>query len=254
MEKSLKKPLISGSFKMLGSHIYFAICSYATLAILSRSLGVESFGLYTLLISLLFWVELVTAEAFRPPLVNAMAKQDGEVVKRLLAKQAIFIFCLIFIFVVFRDQIASLFRGPELANYLPLLALDLLPYSLYFSCMALLNALDRYTPHFVVSIIYSTGKLVFMAGGALLFEDVSYVIPGMALASLFAAFAAVLFTLSAVKASKSETAVEVKKQAKEISRPYLFCFIQDQKKASPVATHLSPVVPFKYVLLLCLQS
>lgn len=176
-----KFPLTKVWLKLLASHLYFALASYVTISIIAHNLGVESFGYYCFFLSLLFWLELVSAEAFRHPIFRACLVKEH--LSQILRKQLLLILFLLVLLSLFASQLTLFFNLPGKELLIWIIALDLAPFGLYVSAVSILNAKERYRYKLILVNIYTTCKLIFMSSAALWFERLEYVLLGMVVAS-----------------------------------------------------------------------
>ena len=135
--------VVSGSVQLLLGNAYFAVASYTTLVVIARKVGISAFGQYVVVVSILLWLELVAAEAFKHPLLSEFARGRSAHVKRLLFTQGAVVLLISLLLIASAPLLAGILGDKTLAWLLCIAAIDILPYSLYVSFMTLLNAMDR---------------------------------------------------------------------------------------------------------------
>ena len=215
--------VVSGSVQLLLGNAYFAVASYTTLVVIARKVGISAFGQYVVVVSILLWLELVAAEAFKHPLLSEFARGRSAHVKRLLFTQGAVVLLISLLLIASAPLLAGILGDKTLAWLLCIAAIDILPYSLYVSFMTLLNAMDRYSAYLSGSLMYATGKVAFMGSAAFFFESVELAILGMAFASALAALVAGFLCIKSGVRNYAPAVQEFpapKLRQREVSKPY----------------------------------
>ncbi len=186
-EEHLKERLVRGSFLLLFSRLYFAFTSYLTLIAVARLLGAASFGDYILVSTLVFWLEVITGQAFEQPLIYESASRGPKAVRGLIMRQLSWSLFATILVLVGCNAIGVLAHRPTIVPILAVAAFDILPFSFFLTGKALLNARHQYRSMMLATIVYSTVKFISMLALAYVFRSAASVMGGMVAASVVAA-------------------------------------------------------------------
>lgn len=179
--------LVSGSAKLLGANLLLMLTSYLTLLGIARLTDVERFGRYTVVIAVLLWLERLTAEAFKHPLIRQIASGSWSGTQRVLLRQGVLSAAVAALLLLGAPLIALLLGSPQLTAPLRAAAADVLPFAAYASGVAALTAYDAYGSNALAGCVYGLAKLVLMLAAAWSFGTVESIVLAMAGASLLAA-------------------------------------------------------------------
>lgn len=146
---------------MIGQTV-FVLSGYAVNIFLSRTLGVEQYGVFGVVMSVLVWVELSVIVG----IPTAMQKFIGEDQKHaytlrkvalgMQLKYSIVVFLLFFLSA---DVLADLLNDHSLAFYLRVASVDIVLYALYRLFINVHNGMKKFGKQTVASIVYAAGKM-----------------------------------------------------------------------------------------------
>ncbi len=179
--------LVSGSAKLVGANIFLMLAAYLALLGIARLTDVERFGRYVVVVAVLLWIERITAESFKHPLVRQITLGTWRGVKRMLLLQMCFGIGVMTLLYLFAPLVAQLLNNSRLTGPLQIAALDILPFAAYASGVAALTAHDRYGSNALAGCIYGASKLALMLWAAYAIGSVETLVLGMVGASLIAA-------------------------------------------------------------------
>ncbi|MCB0346088.1 MAG: oligosaccharide flippase family protein [Bdellovibrionales bacterium] len=179
--------LLSGSAKLVGANVFLMFTAYIALLGIARLTDIERFGRYVVVVAVLLWLERVTAETFKHPLIRQITSGSWSGVQRILRIQIFVGLCIVLLLMLLAPYAAGLLNNPLLTQPLRVAALDILPFAAYASGVAALTAYDRFGTNALAGCVYGAAKLVLMLWAASSTGAVEIIVLGMVGASLLAA-------------------------------------------------------------------
>ena len=179
-----QKGSVAGSFYLVGANAYFMLSSYLLLLVLARMVGVEKFGLYILAMSVIPWIERVTADSFTHPITRSTVLNEKSKFRKLLWNQLIISLLATLILVLASEYLAGFLKNGELAILFRVAALDILPFSFFATCTAILYSHKRFHHSALGSVVYGTVKCGATLGLFFLFDSLAWAVAGVPCASI----------------------------------------------------------------------
>jgi len=155
--------VIRGTLYLMIGQAAFVFSGYAINIMLSRQLGVEQYGVYGVVMSVLIWVELSVIVGIPTALQKFIGEDHTHAhTLRKLAfgmqlKYSEFVFLLFFLS---SGVLAELLNDHRLAFYLRIAALDIVLYALYRLFLNVHNGMKNFGKQTIVSVVYAGGKMV----------------------------------------------------------------------------------------------
>lgn len=154
--------MIRGTLLLMIGQIVFVLSGYAVNIVLSRTLGVEQYGLFGVVMSVLVWVELSVIVGIPTALQKFIGEnnQQAYTLRRaafdLQWKYAALIF---FLFFAAAGMVARALNDDRLAFYLRVASADIVLYALYRLFVNVHNGMRNFGRQAVASIVYALGKM-----------------------------------------------------------------------------------------------
>jgi O-antigen/teichoic acid export membrane protein len=172
----------SGSLKLLAVQALALVTGFLIAAFLSRQLGPELYGLFSVAATIVIWVELSATVMFSQTTIKFLAEaEDGRAVASTLT-QVQFLASLVAtaLLVVAAPALASWLRSPELATYLRLFALDIPLFALTRAHRAILTGREAFGQVAAVTALRWLTRLALV----LLLVGLGFSLTGAILASI----------------------------------------------------------------------
>jgi len=154
--------VIRGTLLLMIGQIVFVLSGYAVNIVLSRTLGVEQYGLFGVVMSVLVWVELSVIVGIPTALQKFIGEnsEQAHTLRRvafdLQWKYAALIF---FLFFAATGMIAKILNEDRLAFYLRVASADIVLYALYRLFVNVHNGMRNFGRQAITSIVYALGKM-----------------------------------------------------------------------------------------------
>jgi O-antigen/teichoic acid export membrane protein len=193
----LQDKVVRGSSLLTLGQAAWAASGYVVTVVLARALGVEGYGTYGLIISILVWLEMILAPGIGMALEKSVASQPQKA--GILWRQAVWIqgaiaAALFGATFILAPVIANLLNDPQLTFFLRFAALDLLFFGFFRLGRGLDTALQRFGRVALIMGIYALVKAAAIPVLALTELGLSGAIAGNTLASVVGG--AVVFKLA----------------------------------------------------------
>ena len=148
-------------YLMIGQ-VVFVLSGYATNIVLSRMLGVEQYGIFGVVMSVLVWVELGVIVGIPTALQKFIAEnhQHAYTLRRIgFGIQLKYSLAVFLLFFASAGLLANALNDHELAFYLRVASVNIVIYALYRFFLGVHNGLKNFGKQTIASIIYAVGKL-----------------------------------------------------------------------------------------------
>jgi len=167
----------------------FFVSSYLLYFALARILPVDSFGVYSLVISIATMVNVIFVEGIQQSVSKFISEGRGLAVairNRVLKFTVLTGIILFACFFLFAEQIALLFNDIALAPYIRIVGSLLITHPLYATFTGFFNGLREFKTQAKLKISYSIMKLVFILALAFITHSIWGALAGFIAASLSA--------------------------------------------------------------------
>jgi len=169
------------------SNILFIASGSLVLLALARLLGLEEFGVYGIVVSLVSTVDIVFVNGFKQAVSKFVAEEHGILPeeRRQMLKAVLAIGVLLFVvFFAGAGFFAMLLNDPSLTVFLQIVSLLMLTYALHSFFMGYFNGLRLFGFEALLRIVYAVLKLALIVGLAALTLNVLYAFSGLVAASV----------------------------------------------------------------------
>jgi len=163
MEARVNSAVIRGTLLLMIGQIVFVLSGYVINIMLSRQLGVEQYGIFGVVMSVLVWVELSVIVGIPTALQKFIGEDQShayalrKVAFSMQVKYSIVIFLLFFLSA---GVLADLLNDHSLAFYLRVASIDIVLYALYRLFINVHNGMKNFGKQTLASIVYAVGKMV----------------------------------------------------------------------------------------------
>lgn len=172
-----------------GWHLIAAFLLYAYLA---RVLGPTRFGHWTVVLSVLSWVEIVVAAGLVKVATKALTEkpeQASHLSRAAYLGQALTSLVLFAALVIAAEPVAAALGDPRLAPLIRIAALDIPLYAVFMAASAIVLGRQRFVRQGVAWIVYATAKAALIASFVAMGWGIEGALVGNALSSLAGLFA-----------------------------------------------------------------
>ncbi len=162
---------LKGLIYLIISQAVFVLCGFATNFWLARYFGPELYGTYSVVISLLTWIQLFVMSGVPFALQKFIAEQPEKAyaIKRVAIRvQLIYSSVIFLIFFILVQFIAHLFGNPQLVFYLRIVSFSIVLIGLYRFYLGFQNGLRKFRIQAIIVISYAVSKLLAIFGLVLL--------------------------------------------------------------------------------------
>jgi O-antigen/teichoic acid export membrane protein len=183
----LQDRVVRGSSLLTLGQLCWAASGYVVNVVLARSLGVEGYGTYGLVISILVWLEMILAPGIGMALEKSVAshpQKAGALWRQAIRVQGGIAAALFGITFILAPAISNLLKDPQLTFFLRFAAADLLFFGFFRLGRGRDTALQRFSRVALLLGIYALVKAVAIPVLALTELGLSGAIAGNTLASI----------------------------------------------------------------------
>ena len=165
------KAVAVGSIWTMLSRVVTLLCGFAVTIALARTLGPVLFGLYSVVLSVLVWVEYTVSMGI-PSVYRKIISEDLESMPAILRSiyRVSLPYCLIVtaIFSLLSPMIAAGMDDKRLVILLVVASLDIPFFGLYTTYLSLLNGRGKFLAQSLLVMFYSIARTVLIVAAALL--------------------------------------------------------------------------------------